>query len=86
MRLLYDIIDTSTHNKPLCWRERLTKYIKQLLRHKKHAWIAAKRTHDCLAFQYISRTVKAAIGQHCRCREYIDLSIYYRSNYYYCCI
>ena len=45
MHLLYVIIDILTPYKPLCRRERLSKYIMQLLCRKKHAWIAAKKPY-----------------------------------------
>ena len=67
--LLYTAVNASKLRKQCYRRERLPRYIAQMLRTKKRAWVVSKRTHNYTNVKKLSRFVTAAIRQHRRCKE-----------------
>ena len=66
--LLYTAVNSSKRHKQCSRRDRLPKYIVEMLRKKKRAYVDAEQTHNYTNFEKISRSVSAAIRQH-RCKE-----------------
>ena len=67
--LLSNAITDCSRYTPALKRQRLPRYIVSLLRKKKRAWAAFKRTGDKAAFNFASKTARAALRQHRRCME-----------------
>ena len=61
INLLYIAVNASKRHKLYCRRERQPKYIVQILRKKKRAWLVAKRTHNYTNFKQLSRSVTTAV-------------------------
>ena len=66
--LLYTAVNVYKWHKQCRQRERLPRYIVQMLR-KERTCVVVKQTHNYTNFKNLSQSITAAIRQHCLCKE-----------------